>query len=354
VRATRVTLHESLKEGGCSSGSGAHQRLGNGLVVVEMALALVLLVGAGLCLQGLRQARRMDLGLDPDHVLTASLQIGMNGYTPETGLGYYRELRRRLAALPGVEEAALASWFPLGLAGCKGSGVSVEGYLPRPDEDATYEFAIVSPRYFATMRIPLVAGRDFTDADDTRSDRVAIVNEAFAARFWPRTDALGRRFRARGEWRRIVGVTPTGKYNRLDEPPWPFFYLPDQQGVSDLDLSLAVRAAGDPNALAGAVRSVVRGIDPRVEPLRTVALRRHVESVFFPQRMASGLLLLLGAVTLSLAALGVDGVMAYAVAQRVQEFGVRQALGATPRDIAWQVLKQALVLTPSAWRSVSS
>jgi predicted permease len=344
VRATRVPLHESLKEGGRSSGSGAHQRLRNSLVVVEMALALVLLVGAGLCLQGLRQARRMDLGLDPDRVLTASLQIGMNGYTPETGLGYYRELRRRLAALPGVEEAALASWFPLGLAGCKGSGVSVEGYLPRPDEDTTYEFAIVSTRYLATMGIPLVAGRDFTDADDTGADRVAIVNQAFAERFWPGTDPLGRRFRARGEWRRIVGVTPTGKYNRLDEPPWPFFYLPDQQGVSDLDLSLAVRTAGDPNALAGAVRSAVRGLDPRIEPLRTAALRRHVESVFFPQRMASGLLLLLGAVSLGLAALGVYGVMAYAVAQRTQEFGVRQALGATPRDVVWLVLKQALVL----------
>ncbi len=185
VRATRVPLHESLKEGGRSSGSGAHQRLRNALVVAEMALALVLLVGAGLCLQGLRKAKQIDLGLDPDHVLTANLQIGMNGYTPQTGLGFYRELRQRLAALPGVEEAALASWFPLGLSGCKGSGVFVEGYLPPAGEDATYEFAIVSTGYFATLRIPLAAGREFTDADDAGSERVAIVNQAFAGRFWP-------------------------------------------------------------------------------------------------------------------------------------------------------------------------
>ena len=345
VRATRVPLHESLKEGGRSSGSGAHQRLRNGLVVAEVALALALLVGAGLCLQGLRKARQIPVGLDPDHVLTASLQIGMNGYTPESGLGFYRELRRRLAALPGVEEAALASWFPLGLSGCKGSGVDVEGYVPPTGEDSTYEFAIVSPRYFAAMRIPLVAGREFTDADDMASERVAIVNRAFAERFWPGREPLGRRFRARGQWRTIVGLTPTGKYNRLDEPPWPFYYLPDQQGVSDLDLGLAVRTKGDPDPLAGAVRAAVRAVDPAVDPLRTLPLRSYVEAVYFPQRMASGLLLLLGAVSLGLAALGVYGVMAYAVSLRTQEFGVRVALGATGRDVVWLVLKQSLVLT---------
>ena len=345
IAATRIPVEETLRSGGRSSAAAGPPRLRNALVAAEMALSVVLLVGAFLCLQGLRKAREIDLGLDPGRVLTASLQIGSAGYSPETGLAFYRELRRRLAERPGVEEAALASWLPLGLAGCKGSGVVVEGYTPPATEDTSYEFAIVSPRYFAALRIPLVAGRDFDEKDDLRGPRVAVVNQAFAERFWPGQDALGRRFRTRGEWRSIVGVARTGKYNRLDESAWPFYWLPDQQGVPDLDLGIAVRAKGDPDLLAAAVRDTVRGLDPGVDLLGTLPLERHVARVFFPQRMASELLLLLGAVSLGLAGLGVYGVMAHVVAQRTREFGVRAALGATRGDVLWLVLRQSLVLS---------
>jgi predicted permease len=345
LQASRPDLYTVLKEGGRSSQGGAsHHRLRNALVIAEVAVALALLIGASLCVKGLQRARQIDFGFHPDHVLLAGLQIGMNGYNPETGKVFYRQARQRLAAVPGVEEAALASWFPLGLSGCKGWDAYVEGYQ-RPDgEDTTYEFAIVSPRYFAALRIPLVAGRDFTDADDATTTPVAIVNEYFAHRFWPGQDAIGRRFRTGGVWRTIVGVAKAGKYNHLDEGPWCFFYLPYQQGVPDLDLSLCLRTSGDPTALANTLRQTMRNLDPGVELRQTMPLAAYSSLVLFPQRMASSLLILLGAVALILAAMGVYAVMAYAVGRRTQEFGVRLALGASRGDILRLVLGQGLVL----------
>jgi predicted permease len=271
----------------------------------------------------------------------------MNGYDQETGKAFYRQARQRLAELPGVEEAALASWFPLGLAGCKGSGVYVEGYR-RPDgEDTICEFAIVSPRYFAAMRIPLLAGRDFTDQDDSNALQVAIVNEAFAHRFWPGQDPLGRRFNTDGTWRTVIGLARQGKYNRLSESAWCFYYLPYQQGAPDLDLGFCVRTVGDPAAFANTLRQTVRALDPRVELLQTVPLAVHSGMVLFPQRMASSLLVLLGLVALVLSAMGVYAVMAYAVSQRTQEFGLRIALGASPRDVRRLVLGNGVLMAGS-------
>jgi predicted permease len=346
LQASRPQLYATLKEGGkTSTGSSAHHRLRQALVVVEVALSLVLLVGAGLCIKGLRQAQKIQLGLNPDHVLTAGMQIGMNGYNESTGKVFYRTLQQRLAAAPGIEEASFASWLPLGLEGCKGHGVQAEGYLPKPGENPTYEYAIIAPRYFAVLQIPLVAGRDFTDRDDANSQRVAIVNEAFASRFWGGRNPLGLKFRAAGADRVVVGVAKTGKYNRLNEEAWSFFYLPYQQYVPDLDLNVVARTKGDPASFIQVVRQTVRDIDPGVALLGAQRMSEHVSAALFVQRMASDLLSGLGLVALLLAAMGVYAVMAYSVSQRTQEFGIRMALGAQTKDIVWVVTKRGVWMT---------
>ena len=345
LQASRFQLVATLKEGGRAATAGnAGHGLRRALVVAEVALALVLLVSAGLCLQGLARAQRVAIGLDPRQVLLADLRIGMNGYTEESGLAFYRQLRQRLAAAPGVEEAALASWFPLGLAGCKGTGISAEGYQRPPGEDTTYEYAIISPRYFAVMHIPLTAGRDFTDRDDGSAEKVAIVNQALADRFWPGQNPIGRRILTGSESRTVVGLTPTAKYNRLNEKPWPFCYFPYQQGAADLDLNLCVRTAGDPLALAGTVRRTVHDLDPGVDVLGMHTMADHARTVLLAEVIASRLLALLGLTGLALAAMGVYAVMAYTVNQRIQEFGVRLALGASQGDLYRLVLGQGLAM----------
>jgi len=337
-------LYDTMKESGRSSGSARHHRVARTLVVAEVALALTLLIASGLCLKGLREASRLDLGFDPEHVLIAQLQVGMNGHNAETAMVFYRQLEQRLATLPGVEQAALATWFPLGFGGCKGLGAEVEGYVPPAGQDPTYEYAALSPRYFATMRIPLLAGRDFVETDDAQAPLVAIVNETFANRFWPGREAVGQRFRSAGRWRTVVGVVKTGRYESLHEEPRCFFYLPYRQRLPDLDLNICVRTSGDPVAFANALRQAVTSVDPRVDLYGTISMTEAAAHGLLGQRIATNLLSALGTVALFLSAMGVYAIMAHAVGQRTQEFGVRMALGASPVDVLRLVGNEGLAL----------
>jgi predicted permease len=349
IRASRVAGHAALRDGGWGgSASRASLRIRGALVVAQVGASLMLLIVAAMLVRGLQHAQRLDLGFQPDHVVNVRLNPRELGYSGQRARDFYRELKRRIGALPGVQSVSLAFSVPLGYIFDGGREVYVESRPVAPGDRAPHVMAnSIDGDYFGTMRIPLVRGRAFAENDDEKAPLVAIVNQTMAARFWPHQDAIGKRFalKAGGPLWQVVGVACDSKYLVIIESPMPYFYVPLAQNFNSMQV-LQVHTVVPPESLRTRIQQEIQALDADL-PLGDFQTMSESLNGFMGFRMfqmgaqQAGAMGLLG---LILAVIGVYGVVSYGAAQRTHEIGIRMALGAEPEQVLAMILRQGVWL----------
>ena len=349
LQTARVDLNDTLKEGGRGN-SGVRSRARSLLVVTEIAMSLVLLVGAGLMIQSFLRLRRVNIGLNPKNVLTATISLPRAKYTDnDQRAAFFKQLVERLRTLPGVEAASATRTLPLGGSNW-GRGLTVEGYPPLPSgQTPSVQHTVVAPGYFRTMGITLLAGRDFADADTKGAPDVTIVEERLARQYWPNESPLGKRVRFgppedNEPWHTIVGVVSTVRDQSVQEETRPSVYLPHQK-VPVTSMTLVARTAANPHEFIGAVRREVAQIDPDLPVSEIATMEEVVAEAIWQPRLYAMLFAVFAGGALLLALIGIYGVMAFLVQTRTHEIGVRMALGASARDVFKLIVGRGMKLT---------
>ncbi len=349
LRASSVNVNSVLHDGGRQNSGGIrHAGFRNFLVVTQVAGSFTLLVVAGLFVGSLKKVQSFDLGLDPNDILNVITDPHQIGYNEPRTATFYREIESRVRALPGVQSASLASYLPMGGWPTR-AAVYVESHPLRPGQQAPRVIVnSIDPPYFETMRITLLRGRVFSDADNATSPLVAVINQTMARNFWPQGEALGKRFRMDGESSPlvdVVGVVVDGKYESLGEDPQPFFYVPLAQNFSSKRI-LQIRTFVPPQSLAASVQEEISHLAPELPIMDIQTMNQSLEGAlgFFTFRLAATLSAALGVIGLILAVAGIYGVVSFTASQRTKEIGIRIALGADPRDILHLVWRQGMSL----------
>ena len=341
-RSSHAPAIEVLKaESASISGGSRNRKLLSGLVVAQIALSLPLLLCSGLLLRTLRNLAGANPGFEQDHILTASVGLNIAGYSNDETQLIRHKILDRVSALPGVKVASLTDWIPMTLSH-KGEDAYPEGYVPHPHESLQVYHAEVSPRYFESLHIPILEGREFTPDDDEKAPRVLIVDQTAARRYWPGQDPLGKRLRVWGRLFTVVGVARNSTHIFVNESPEPMVYMSFfQEGYETI---VQVKTEGNPLDLAPAVEQAIHGIDSRLPVFDVRSMRECTQmasSFAVIQSTLAGMFALIGLV---LAVTGIYGVVAYRTQLRTHEFGIRMALGASRVDVLRLVLVQGLWL----------